>query len=427
MSATSPAAPHDPYAALRYRDYRLYLLGWTVAVIGADMQSVAVGYELYQRTGDPLALGLVGLVQVIPTFLLALPAGQLADYLDRRRIAMVTILGAALCSIVLGLLSLAQAPYGWIYLALGANATITAFGRPARAAMLPQIVPRSDFANAVTWNTSAFQIASVVGPAIGGFVLAASVPAVYFIDAACAVVLFASLAVMSGLRKPTEPREPPTLRGLIGGVKFVWRTKIILATITLDMFAVLLGGATALLPVFAERLGVGPVGLGWMRAAPAVGAVGMAVLLAHLPPMRRPGRTMLLAVAAFGAATIVLGLSQWFALTLAALVLTGAFDNVSVVVRHTLVQTLTPDQMRGRVSAVNSVFIGASNQLGALESGLTAKWFGPVISVVAGGIGTILVVLGATALWPKVIRLGPLHEAAPEEELAEEAVEAGKR
>ena len=280
-------------------------------------------------------------------------------------------------------------------------------------ALLPQLVPVELLAGAMTWNSGGWQVASMVGPALGGLVIARTGGAMwaYLLDAIGSALI---IVLILPIRVPPTPRasEPVTLRSLLAGICFVWRTELILATITLDLFAVLVGGATALLPIFAEDiLRVGPVGLGWLRAAPSFGAFLMAMTLAHRPPLRHAGPTLLWAVAGFGAATIVFGLSRDARLSFAMLLLTGALDNISVVVRATLVQLLTPDSMRGRVSAVNAIFIGSSNELGGFESGLTAQLVGPVVSVVAGGIGTILVVLAVALIWPPVRRLGSLHQA----------------
>lgn len=254
------------------------------------------------------------------------------------------------------------------------------------------------------------QVAAMVGPALGGFVIAAGFGATlaFVLDALCGVTAFIFTArAVPRFAGPRSGRTPITLESLTAGLRFVWRTRIILATITLDMFAVLFGGAIALLPIYAtDILHVGPRGLGWLEAAPSAGALCMAVTLAHLPPLRRPGQAMLWAVAGFGAATIVFGLSRSFALSLAMLFLTGALDNISVVVRSTLVQVLTPEPMLGRVSAVNNVFISSSNQLGGFESGLVARLIGPVGSVVVGGVGTLLVVAAIAARWPEVLRFG---------------------
>jgi MFS family permease len=299
-----------------------------------------------------------------------------------------------------------------MYTIIGLGASAGAIGGPAKSALLPQIVPTAIFSNAVAWNSSFFQIASVVGPAIGGFMLRYTVSGVYVVDAAFAMVFAVGLLFLH-VRPAERTREPASFRTLTEGIRFVWKNQIIFATISLDLFAVLLGGAVFLLPIFADRLGVGAVGFGWLRAAPAIGAFLMAIFITHLPPMKHAGRAMLLAVAAYGAATVVFGLSHWFWLSFVMLFLTGAFDNISVVVRHTLVQVLAPDSMRGRISAVNNVFIGASNEIGGFESGLTANLFGPVLSVVGGGIGTILVVLAAAGLWPQLRKFGSLHDAQP--------------
>ncbi len=292
---------------------------------------------------------------------------------------------------------------------------------------MPQVVPAEDLGNAVTWNSSAWQFANVAGPAFAGFSIAAahglSGPT-YCLAAGCSLVCVFLLMPIRPRQSGAAPRLQRSMSSILAGVRFVWRNELLLAAITLDLFAVLLGGATALLPIYAtDILHVGAAGLGWMRAAPALGALVVALLLAHGPPLRRPGIGLLLAVGGFGACTIAFGLSRWFWLSFAMLVLTGGLDNVSVVVRGTLMQTLTPDEMRGRVAAVNSIFISSSNELGEFESGTVARIFDPVISVVSGGIGTILVVLGVMWVWPRLLRLGPMYslDSSPQEttEIAE--------
>ena len=430
-------APHDPYEAWRYRDYRLFISGWILSVIGSQMLDVAVQMEIFRRLGGDItrgstALGLAGGVQAAPLILLALPAGQLADKFDRQKIITISSIAAAACACALAVVSYTNAPIGWVYLLLGLAGVAQAIGWPARAALLPRTVPTAAFSNAATWMSSAFQIASVTGPVIGGLVIAlgaggrlggahaatggAGTAVCYGLTAVCSLSFCIFLALMS----PSAPAGPSRRRaggwaGFIAGVEFVQRDKLILATITLDLFAVLLGGAVYLLPIFAEkRLGVGAVGFGLLRAAPAVGALAMAMVVAHQPPMRHAGRSLLWSVAGFGVATIVFGFSRSFVLSMIALAFTGAFDNISVIIRHTLVQLRTPDEMRGRVSAVNNIFIGASNELGGMESGLTAGLFGPVASVIGGGIGTLLVVAVVAMIWPQVRKLGKLHEPAPE-------------
>ncbi len=434
-------APRDPYAVFRFAAYRLFAVGNFVSVIGRQMLAVAVGYEIYKRTQSATALGLIGLCGALPVTLLALPAGHVADRFSRRRVLLVTQLLTVLCSIGLAWVSSAHIPMlRPVALANGALARLASvfekkpgahfddpavpllfallllaasarsFGWAARGALLPSLVPTRAFANAVTWNANFFQAGSVMGPALGGLLIARfGFPFVYGADAVCA---FAFFLLLLPIKAPArhDHHVSKGLHDLFSGVRFVWRTKLILATITLDLFAVLLGGATALLPIFADEiLHVGAVGLGWLRAGPAMGAVVMGVLMAWLPPMRRAGKSLVWAVAGFGAATIVFGLSKNFWLSLAALALTGAMDNVSVVVRHTLIQLLTPDAMRGRVAAVNNVFIGSSNELGAFESGLTAALWGPVASVVVGGAGTVAVVCAVAMVWPQVRRIASLE------------------
>ena len=412
---------HDPYAALRTREYRLFAVSHVLAIVGGQIQSVALAWQVYQQTKSPMSLGFLGGIQVIPLLLLALPAGQLADVLSRRKLLLAAQLLLSLWGLTLAGLTLflsdspalLPAMYGVLLL----NAVTLTFARPARAAYLPQLVPKDIFTNAVTWNASIFELSSMAGPAVGGLIVAyAGAPAAYLTNGILLAVCFTNTLALP--ERPVERSDRDTAEGfagLLAGVRFVWRTKLLLATLTLDLFAVLLGGAVYILPIFAERLGVGSVGYGWMKAAPAIGAFSMAFFLAHRPPMRRAGRALLLAVAGFGVATICFGLSRNFWLSLAMLVCIGALDNVSVVVRHSLVQLLTPDEMRGRVSAVNQIFIGSSNELGGLESGVTAAWFGPVLSVVGGGIGTMLVVAAVAIGWPQVRSLGSLKDIKPQQ------------
>lgn len=423
MEAEAVGATHDPYAALRIPGARLYILGFLLEVIGSQIQSVALMWELFQRTNSALVLGWVGGVQAIPMLLLTLPAGYMADILNRRAIVFVSQAGQALSSVWLAWLSWHQGSVGMMLAAIGAGATFQALGSPARSAMLPSIVPPQVFSNATTWNSSCFQVASVAGPALGAAVLLVSPAWAYIVAAVCSSIYAINILQIKMRSFDRKPREP-MLQSLAEGIRFVWGTKIILATITLDLFAVLLGGAVYLLPIFAaQRLHVGEWGFGFLRAAPAVGAFVMAMIIAHTPPFKNAGRAMLLAVAGFGAATIVFGLSTNYWLSLLMIGLTGAFDNVSVVVRHTLVQVLTPDRMRGRVSAVNNVFIGASNEVGGFESGATAAWLGAVRSVVYGGIGTILVVVAVALKWPQVRTFGSLDTAVAEETIPLQSVQ----
>ena len=407
---------HDPYAAFRYADYRFYLIGWFVALLGTRIQTVAIAWEMYQRTNEALSLGLVGLAQAIPLMLLALPAGYLADNFERKKVVMFSLVGMTITSFLLAFLSFTQGPIWLMYVLLFLDAAAVTSGRPARSALVPGLVPAEVFPNAVTWNTSLMQIASVVGPAIGGFIIVFSVPAAYIV-CACGSLIFIALLSQLQLAPRLKRAGHATTQTLLAGLKFVWNTKLILTIITLDLFAVLFGGAVYLLPIFAEDiLQVGAQGYGWLQAAPAAGAMCMALSLAFLPPMKKAGRNLLVAVGAFGVATIIFGLSTSFWLSWLMLFLTGAFDNVSMVIRHTLLQLLTPDHMRGRVSAVNSVFVGASNELGGLESGVVAHFFGPIFSVVSGGIGTLLVVGTMAIAAPRLRGFGALNEARPEED-----------
>jgi MFS family permease len=405
----------DPYATLRNRDLFPYILARSLATVGQQMTTVGIGWELYTRTRDPLALGYVGLVQFVPMLVLALPAGHAADRFRRRRIVQAAQLVLVFASLGLAAVSASHGPVPLVYLCLLLAGLARGASGPARAAMLPQFVPPADYESAIKWNTSILRVASMLGPALGGAVIAAgrgAVPA-YLMDAVLGIAAIVLLQVAVPRYAPPRALEPMSLQSLTAGLRFVWGTPIILATITLDLFAVLFGGAVALLPIYAtDILQVGPRGLGVLEAAPSAGALCMALLLAHGRPLRRPGLTMLWAVAGFGAATVVFGLSDSFPLSVAMLFLIGALDNISVVVRSTLVQTLTPGTMLGRVSAVNTVFISSSNQLGGFESGLVARLIGPIGSVVFGGIGTLLVV-GAVALaWPEIRRFGLRSDTA---------------
>ncbi len=411
-AAENPAFKHDPYAALRFRDFRLLIGGRFVAQIGEMMVSVAIGWELYERTRDPLALGLVGLVQVVPVMLLSLPGGYVVDRYDRKRIVLITQLILILCSLMLAALSLTKGSLALIYVCLAAIGAARAFNNPAEGALTPQAIPPEHYYSATTWSSSVWQTSSILGPAAGGLIIALTNNAafVYLANAAAGLVLVIALLMLR--LRPVEytPKDEPPVESLKAGIRFLKNAQVILASITLDMFAVLLGGATFLLPVFAKDiLMTDSTGLGLLRAAPSVGALLMALFLARRPPFKRSGPTLLWAVAGFGLATIAFGLSQSFWLSFFLLFLLGALDNISVVIRHTLVLTRTPDEMRGRVGAVNSVFIGASNELGGFESGIAASLLGPVGAVALGGIGTILVVAAVAFFSPELRKLGPLQ------------------
>src|SRR5216684_2735459 len=437
---------HDPYSAFRFGGFSLFTAGNLLSITGRQMLAVAVEWELYARTHSATALGLVGLVIAIPVVALSLPAGHLADRFSRKRIILVSQIFGALTSIALALVSwqhlaipqmsilrqgngilsaiaavferhhpafhFDDASIPIIYALLFIYGAARTFAWAARSSFFPTLVSRDAFANAVTWNNSIFQIGSVVGPGISGLLVAhVGFPFVYALDALCALSFFLLVLPIHRGARSGNRAEKNAWRSLVAGMRFVFSRRVILATITLDLFAVLLGGATALLPVYADQiLHCGPVGLGWMRAAPAVGAFVMALVIAYLPPMKHAGKTLLWCVTGFGIATIIFGLSKIFWLSLGMLFIVGAFDSVSVIIRGSIVQLVTPDEMRGRVSSVNNIFIGTSNEFGALESGLTAALFGPVISVVAGGIGTILVVIVVAMIWPETRKIGALDK-----------------
>jgi MFS family permease len=414
------APAHDPYAVLRNRDLVFYLVGRFVLSLGQQMLTVAVGWELYDRTHSALALGLVGLTQMVPMVVFTLPAGHVADNFNRKRVIVLMSLVIGCASAGLAAISKSRADVFWIYCCLFAAGTARTFLWPASSAFLPHLVPRKDFAKAVTWNSGSYQLSSVAGPAAGGALIALAGKAwpVYVLDAlACIICL--TLIFFVRREHVVAAKEKMTMRSLIAGFGFVFASPIILGTITLDMFAVLLGGAVALLPVYAKDiLRVGPEGLGVLQAALPLGSLLCALVLAHRPPMQKAGRSLLWAVAGFGLATIGFGFSKWFWFSFVMLFICGFVDNISVVVRHTLVQLLTPDEKRGRVSAVNSLFIGTSNELGGFESGMVAHWFGPamghaistgaIISVVSGGVGTVAVVIAVALIWPQIRTFGRL-------------------
>jgi MFS family permease len=408
----------DAFAALRHPIVRRYALGRFCSVAGAQIISTAVGWQLYARTRDAWSLGLVGLVEVCPVVLFMIAAGNAADRYPRRHVSMAAHGLLALAAAGLALVSALDLPLSVIYALLFVVGTARAFIWPSTGSMLPQLIEPEHYVNANLWVSSAFELASISGPALAGVVIAAtgSVAAAYTV-AAAGVLVFVAVLTGFPVTAPPPRAEKQSARQALAGLRYIRSVPVFLAAITLDLFAVLLGGAVALLPIFArDILAVGPVGLGWLRAAPSAGALAMALVQTRLPPWERPGRVLLIVVAGFGLATVGFGLSRWFPLSLACLFLCGAFDQVSVVIRVTLEQVLTPDHLRGRVSAVHAVFVSFSNELGAFESGATAALFGAVPSVVAGGIGTLLVVLIVARAWPALPALGPLARLTPPSE-----------
>ena len=385
-------------SALAYPDFADFQFARMFTVLALEMQSVAVGWRVYEITKSPLSLGYVGLAQFLPGIVLFLVAGHAADRIDRRRLLVWCYAGFAACS---GLLFLLQrrglrsaTP---IYVVLVLLGVARSFSGPSSRALVPQLVPAEYLATAIAWSSSVFQGATILGPTAGGIAYAffhgPSVVYVTSMIASCAAVFFMARIKM---KITIRARDPISTATVLAGLRYIWNHKLILGLVSLDLFAVLLGGAVALLPVYArEILRTGPWGLGLLRSAPGVGAASMALLLANRPLRRRAGATMLWCVAGFGAFTIVFGLSRSIPLSLMSSLLLGGADMVSVVTRGTLVQITTPDEMRGRVNAVEMIFIGASNEFGQFESGVTAHWFGTVPAVVLGGAGALIV----TALW----------------------------
>jgi MFS family permease len=388
---------------LRQTRFARFLAARLLATVAAQIQSVAVGWQVYAITRDPLDLGLIGLSQFLPFVVLILPAGQIADHYDRTKVLSCCYLTEVLCAVLLLWFTMQGITVAWpVFSAMVLLGSARAFSMPSGQALLPNLVQQADFSRAVALNSSTFHIATVAGPAAGGLLYLAG-PLVVYITVM--VLALGAVFLMIGVRpiggQMTSAREVPSWDSLLSGLRFVRSKPLILGAISLDLFAVLFGGATALLPIFArDILHAGPVGLGLLRTAPGIGAALCAIALAITPVARRVGAWMFGGVAVFGAATIVFALSRSFGVTLLALGLLGAADMVSVYIRHLLVQLQTPDQIRGRVSAVSAVFIGASNELGEFESGVTAKWFGAVRAAVLGGFLTLAV----TGLW---IRLFP--------------------
>jgi MFS family permease len=412
MSNPSNSAP---LTAFKHRDFRYYEVARLAGTLGIQMQSVAVGWQVYDISKSAFDLGMVGLLQFAPALLLALLTGHVADRFDRRQILIVYYIMMMLCAAALywtatsGMdLSHGLTP---IYAILVLFGTARAFGGPAASALLPSLVPTSDFANALAWNSSVWQIATVLGPALGGVLYGLHQgPADVYL--ACGILSTVALLAIIGLHIRTGRMEPGDANWsrLLAGIHYVRTHQVLLGAISLDLFAVLLGGAVALLPIYArDILHIGPMGLGVLRSAPALGAALMAVYLAYRPLRHNAGKVMLGCVALFGAGTCVFALSTSFTLSLLCLVTIGAADLVSVFVRTTLVQLRTPPAMRGRVGAVNQVFIGASNELGEFESGLTAAWFGTVPATLIGGVGTIAVVALWAWLFPKLRDTDELH------------------
>ena len=417
------------FPALRVRDYRHWWLALLAMQIGLQMLEVAIGWEVYAQHGSPLDLGWIGLAEFIPMFVLALPAGHLADRLPRRLVFAGALLLGVAVGIGLALLSWSGVTSVLAYLALAAGAGVTmALGNPAARAMAPTLVPADMLPSAMTLRSIATQAGQVAGPALGGLIYGISPVVVYLLTGVMCLLGSLSLITMSSVPAvasaagPGRAAPPPGLSSVLEGLRFVGRTQVLLGAILLDLLAVLFGGAVALLPVFARTiLHTGPAGLGLLRAAPAVGALLAAAVLTGRPLARRAGRTLLVVVGLYGASIIVFGLSRFYPLSLLALGVSGFVDMFSMNIRSTTVALATPDRLRGRVSAVEMVFISASNQLGAFESGLAAFLVGTVPAVVGGGAITVLIAVSWNRFFPALARVDRMQDLRPAAETAAEA------
>lgn len=406
------AAKHDPYSSLRIPNFRWFIVGLWAQTIAGQIQALVVGWQVYERTKDPLYLGMIGLTEALPFIVVALYAGHVADRRARKPVALLSTLALFGCALALLAFALWPDPHHdrvWpLYAIVFVSGIARSFLRPAATALSAELIPRDQFANAVAWRSSIWQFAAVVGPAAGGLLYGFAGPtAAYATDAVLMAISGVAIALIAHASAAPENDRLPVSESLKIGVRFVFREPVILGAMTLDLFSVLFGGPVALLPIFADILGVGPEGLGMLRAAPAAGSVVMSLWLAHQAPLRRAGRALFVSVAIFGLCMIGFGLSRSFVLSLILLTLSGSADNVSVVIRSTMIQTMTPEHLLGRVAAVNQIFIGSSNQIGEFESGVTAKLMGTVPSVVFGGVMTLIVV--ALTAW-RVPQLRQLRE-----------------
>ncbi|HET6746352.1 MAG TPA: MFS transporter [Candidatus Limnocylindria bacterium] len=415
----------ERFPSLAHADVRRYLAARLLVSVAVQMQTVAVGWQVYQTTRNPLDLGFIGLSQFLPFVVLVLPAGHVADHFDRRRVIFACYLLAAVASSALLVFSLAgMTSVLPIFGVMAIFGIVRAFNMPTSQALLPNLVPRAAFGNAVALNTSTLQLATIGGPAIAGLLILVGTPIVY---AVVTVLIVLSAFLILGLQggRGSGGGEPMSVGTLLSGVRFVRDHRPILGCMSLDLFAVLFGGATALLPAIAsDVLHVGPTGLGLLRAAPAIGAALAGAALAWQPPVGNVGRWLFGGVIVFGLSIFVFGLSRSFVVSMVALAILGGSDMVSMYIRHLLVQLQTPDAIRGRVSAVNAVFIGASNELGEFESGVTAAWWGVVPAVLVGGAATLLVALAWTRLFPMLWQLDRFPETPTTVERTSSAQEA---
>lgn len=403
---------HDPYAALRIKEFLFFLNTRFFLTLAVQMQSVIVGLQIYKITNDELALGMIGLAEAIPFIIVSFFSGHVADTVNRKLIIIVSVSlllfsTAALLYFSWDTSTVIQ-QYGTlpIYLVFGFIGIVRGFISAAFPAFMSQIVPREHYANSATWNSSIWHVGAVVGPAVAGMICAISISAAYTVNLFFILISIFSFVFIASKPIPVKTKKETLKQSLSGGIKFVFSNQLILGALSLDLFAVLFGGAVAMLPAFADKiLHVGEMEFGFLRAMPAVGAIVTAIILAYKPITKNAGMNLFINVGLFGVATILFAVSTNYYLSLFFLFLTGAFDNVSVVIRHTILQLATPDEMRGRVSAVNSIFIGSSNEIGAFESGIAAAAMGLVRSVVFGGVMTILIVAGTYKVAPKLRKL----------------------
>jgi MFS family permease len=417
--------PHDPYASLRVPNYRRFIISLLTMTVSTQIQGVVVAWQIYDITKDPLSLGLMGLAEALPFIVFALYAGHVADRRNRHRVAIAALTLLLLCSLAFLAFNLVPGflhRFGALpfYVVIFVSGIARSFAQPSRQALGAELIDRSLYANAVAWRSSTWQSAAVVGPALGGLIYGfASARVAYVADAIMMTVAVLTFASISYEARAVASTDESIGESLKSGLRFVFRESVLLSAMTLDLFSVLLGGAEALLPVFADQiLHVGPEGLGILRAAPAAGAVVASVYLAHRPPFKRAGRSLLYAVAAFAVCIIGFGVSRNFELSVALLAISGMADNVSVLIRSTLLQSLTPEHLYGRVSSVSSIFVGSSNEIGAFESGVAAKLLGTVASVVLGGAASLGVVGFVAWRVPRLRKLGRIDELTPQRQAA---------
>jgi MFS family permease len=406
---------HDPYAALRYKNFVWLLISYALSTVAREAQIVVVGWQVFALTRDPLSLGLIGLAEALPLIAMALYAGHVADRVSRRAVAMAGTVAVLVSAVALYLFTvtnfIGRGRVWPVYAVIFLSGIARSFTRPALTALSAELVPRELYTNAVTWRSSAWQAAAVGGPALGGLLYGFSGPALaYGVVSVLTAISLVGIALIEGARRAPLPVGADSVRpssnvieSVKVGIRFLFKQPVLLPAMTLDLFSVLFGGATALLPIFAERMHAGPQGLGLLRAAPAAGSIVVGLVVAHRPPMRRAGPTLFACVGLFGLCMIAFALSRNFWLSLSLLCSSGAADQVSVIIRGTLITTLTPRELLGRVSAVNQIFIGSSNEIGAFESGVAARIIGVVPSVVFGGVMT-LVVVAAVAAWSRPLR-----------------------